>query len=188
VLELCEAFKTRHFRWHCLARADLMDMEQAHAMRGRRLSQRHLRLRVGCPTVLAAMGKGETVEDGIRAADIVHEAGMGVRGQMVVGFPGETDATIQQTVEFVRRVKAERWGFHAFVPLPGSRSWTHAAEFGIDIKHDEDFATGFHTIGQPGEWARIVHNEERTREWLKLLRDEAGAHNIWVKHPSQEQA
>jgi radical SAM superfamily enzyme YgiQ (UPF0313 family) len=182
VLQLCDVFKSRKFRWHCLARADLMDVEQANAMRDAGCLNVTFGFESGAPSVLAAMGKGETVEDGIRAADIVHEAGMGVRGQMVVGFPGETDATIQQTVDFVRRVKAERWGFHAFVPLPGSRSWTHADDFGITIAHDEDFATGFHTIGQPGEWERIVYNEEHTREWLKLLRDEAGEHNIWVKN------
>jgi len=186
VLELCKAFEERKFKWHCLCRADLLDKEQCDAMAAAGCQNITFGFESGSQKILDLMGKGESVEEGVRGALLTHEAGMGVRGQMVVGFPGEDDDTIKETIAFIARVKAEKLGFHAFVPLPGSRSWDDAAQFGIEIDHNEDFATGFHTIGQPREWKRIVHNEEKTREWLKILYEAAGEHNIWMKHTPEK--
>jgi len=178
VRELCAHFKERRFDWHCLCRADLFDDEQAATMRDAGCLNVTFGFESGSPAMLKAMGKGETVEDGLRAAAAAHAVGLGVRGQMIVGFPGETDDTIAETATFMRQVNAEKWGVHAFVPLPGSRSWTEAAHFGISISHDEDFTTGFHTIGKAGEWARVWGDDTQVRGWLDVLREIANEKNI----------
>ena len=181
VKELCGHFKERKFLWHCLCRADLFDEEQAEIMKDSGCLNITFGFESGSERILKAMGKGETVEEGIKAAEAAHKAGLGVRGQMVVGFPGEDDSTIDETVDFMRKVNAEKWGIHAFVPLPGSRSWNHASQFGIDISHNDDFATGFHTIGKPGEWARVHGDEAKVKGWLAKLREVASSGNIDVR-------
>jgi len=183
VLELCEHFKQRHFTWHCLARADLLDEETAKAMKGAGCANITFGYESGSPVMLKAMNKGETVEDSLCASEIVRRVGMGIRGQLIVGFPGETDDTIQETLSFMRQVRAEKWGIHAFVPLPGSSSWVHAQDLGITIPSDEDFSTGYASIGRLGEWDRIIGNEAQSKAWIALLREEAGRDDIGITPP-----
>lgn len=168
LLRLCEIFTPFNFKWHCLARADLLDAEMCRAMADAGCQNVTFGFESGSNKMLKAMNKCETVEQGLRAAQMVKDAGMGVRGQMIVGYPGEDDETIADTVKFVNTANVDKWGFHAFVPLPGSQSWE---DVGIDNPTVEFFETGFHTIGQPGEWAKIWgENNEQIKGWLDQLR------------------
>ena len=52
--------------------------------------------------VLAQMNKGFTVEDARQALTSCNEAGIGVMINLIVGFPGEEEAEIQETMQFLR--------------------------------------------------------------------------------------
>lgn len=176
VKKVCALLKDRKVRWHCLCRADLLDQEEADIMADSGCLNITFGFETGSPRILEAMDKGETVEDGIRAAEITKRAGMGVRGQMIVGFPGETDESIDETVAFMREVKAEKWGIHAFVPLPGSASWELCRP-----AINDDFETGYHTIGRPGEWQRVWGDQDKVRTWLERVRAVAAGQLIEEK-------
>jgi len=123
------------------------------------------------------MNKRLTAEDNLRAAELVDKAGMTIRGQMIVGFPGETDETIAETEAFIKAAPVTKWGLHAFVPLPGSDVWNYPEKYGLEIdKKNEDFTAGYHTIGKSGEWAKVWGDE--TRDWLVYLRQVAAERNI----------
>ncbi len=179
VLHLCELFTKLDFPWHCLCRADNMDDEIATAIASAGCQNVTFGFETGSPRILKAMRKAEKVDHAYIAIDAVKKAGMGIRGQMIVGFPGETDETIAETEAFVRAVEVDRFGFHAFVPLPGTHVWRNPKHYGLEIDLDsEDFATGFHTIGKPGEWAKVWGDQSQTRDWLSHLRGVADARNI----------
>lgn len=181
VLELCRAFRRLDFCWHCLCRPDRVDAGMLQAMHDAGCRNVTFGFESGSNFILQRMQKGVGVEDSLHAAELVDRAGMTVRGQMIVGFPGETDETIRETEGFIRSAPVAKWGFHAFVPLPGSPVWDEPEKYGLVLdKRSLDFSAGFHTIGRPQEWLKILApNEAKVRVWLKHLISVAKERNIF---------
>lgn len=119
------------------------------------------------------MNKGTTAQQNYEAARNTHEAGMMVRGQMIVGFPGETDETVKETKRFVKTAKVSVFGIHAFQPFPGSDVSNNPSKYGIKIDKDTDFSD-WHTIGRPEEKL----SNDKVQRWIADLREAAGNKNI----------
>lgn len=177
VLALCEAFLQVGFDWHCLCRADLVEPIMLQAMRDAGCKNITFGFESGSDRILGLMNKRTTAVANLRAAKLVTEAGMIVRGQLIVGFPGETDESIAETEALINSAPVTKWGLHAFVPLPGSDTWRYPEKYGLVIDKDgETFTEGYHTIGMPGEWAKVW--SDKTLEWLAHLRQVAAERNI----------
>lgn len=179
VLALCAAFESVGFHWHCLCRSDTMDQETADALARAGCQNVAFGFESGSDEMLRSMGKGETVAQSRAAIACVKRAGMSVRGQMIVGFPGETQETVEQTAEFVRSTPVDRWGFHNFTLLPGSRSWKEALEAGRITLDAHTFDSGMETIGLPLYWSPRSYEHPETREWLRYLCAVAEGLNIY---------
>jgi hypothetical protein len=57
---------------------------------------------------------------------LARRMGLPVRYYMIVGSPGETMATLQQSLTFVREAKPHEAIFNPFTLLPGTRAWDDA--------------------------------------------------------------
>ncbi|MDR1806102.1 MAG: tRNA (N6-isopentenyl adenosine(37)-C2)-methylthiotransferase MiaB [Clostridium sp.] len=83
--------------------------ELLYAMRDCRKSARHLHLPVqsGNNQILAAMNRRYTREDYLRIAELAKELmpELTLTSDIIVGFPGETDAQFRDTLDLVRRVE-----------------------------------------------------------------------------------
>lgn len=104
-LELCRALETDGgYSWTCFARADsLLDRGLLAAMKRAGCLWIFLGIESGSDKLLKAMGKGcdvSTMREGIAR---VREAGIGVHGNFVVGYPGEDQSTLEETLGFIRR-------------------------------------------------------------------------------------
>ena len=51
----------------------------------------------------------------------------------MIGFPGETEETIQEMAEWVLRVKPDAVTLSLFQPFPGSDVWNHPEKYGVII-------------------------------------------------------
>lgn len=96
---------------------------------------RHVSIGVesGSDFILEQMQKQETSENmalGIKAAK---QAGLRVRIYLIVGFPGETWRTINETLEFVKQTKPDEFMVYPLVPYPGTPLWESPERFGMRI-------------------------------------------------------
>jgi B12-binding domain/radical SAM domain protein len=85
----------------------------------------------GSDRVLALMRRGHTVEQVRQAVRRVREAGLQPMLDVIFGFPGETFAERQATLELVRwllEFSPSRVHLHWYTPLPGSAAWPAPAE------------------------------------------------------------
>lgn len=106
---------------------------------------------------------------------------MGVRCQLIVGLPGETRDTINETAARIRDLPSSVIiGIHILVPLPGSRIWNNLAASGFPhINPDTVDFSNFCTIGKPDHPIRPLHqNWEEVLEWRQMLVEAAGERNI----------
>jgi len=106
----------------CLSRADLLLKEDTIM---------HLK-HSGCKTVwigaesgsqkvLDAMEKGVTVDQIYKSSEILHKKGIQVGFFLQYGYPGETRADIEKTLEMVKNCRPDEIGVSVSYPLPGTR-------------------------------------------------------------------
>ena len=84
----------------------------------------------GSDTVLAAMNKKATVEDNRRAIHLVKRAGLQCIADMILGFPGETPETIEETKRFLRATRPTAIHMGILTPFPMTKVYLEAKESG----------------------------------------------------------
>ena len=70
--------------------------------------------------MLDKLDKGTSVEQGIRAVEMTHEAGIKVFGSFMVGSPGETPETVEATIRLIRKMKLDEIGLGVTTAYPGT--------------------------------------------------------------------
>jgi tRNA-2-methylthio-N6-dimethylallyladenosine synthase len=98
----------------------------------------HLPFQSGADRILAAMNRKHTADDylalvaRIRAA----RADLALSTDIIVGFPGETDAEFEATLQVVERVGfAQAYSFK-YSPRPGTPAATMAGQLADEVKTD----------------------------------------------------
>jgi radical SAM superfamily enzyme YgiQ (UPF0313 family) len=179
VNKLCEELRKLVIDWICSSRVDSVDYELMKMMyqSGCRLIQ--FGLESGSQGMLDIMGKGITVNQSMKAIALAEDAGLKVRGQLIVGFPGETDKSIEETASLIKWARKHAvLGLHTFVPHPGSDVWEnsefYAKEYGYEFDKDTDFST-FRSAAKPGE---TLFGDDQVMEWYRYLKGLIGDSSI----------
>ncbi|MEM7305510.1 MAG: radical SAM protein [Planctomycetota bacterium] len=110
LIELCEALLTRgvEVRWLCYARADdLRDPEVCRLMRRAGCIQVQIGAESGNQDQLDNMNKRCLVEDNVVAVRNCRQAGIASFVSLILGFPGETPATIDDSLRFVAEARPD---------------------------------------------------------------------------------
>ncbi|GGO07303.1 tRNA-2-methylthio-N(6)-dimethylallyladenosine synthase [Iodidimonas muriae] len=98
------------------------DLFEAHGALDTLMPYLHLPVQSGSDRILKAMNRRHTAEDYRRIIDRLRtkRPDIALSGDFIVGFPGETDADFEQTLELVRSVKyAQAYSFK-YSPRPGT--------------------------------------------------------------------
>ncbi|MFH0986184.1 MAG: radical SAM protein [Candidatus Omnitrophota bacterium] len=76
----------------------------------------------GDQSILDAMGKGIKVEQSLAFKKHCDELGILVHGCFMVGFPGETKASMERTLAFAKRLNCDSAQFYPVFPYPGTKA------------------------------------------------------------------
>jgi radical SAM superfamily enzyme YgiQ (UPF0313 family) len=87
----------------------------------------------GSQHILDLVNKGVTVEQNQRAIINAKKAGLVVRANLMVGSPGETWETVEETIDFMWQTQPQQWIVTNFLPLPGCAIGKNPAKYGIKI-------------------------------------------------------
>jgi len=90
-------------------------------------------LESGSPDVLRLMKKRFTIEEGEWFIRALHEAGINVELNLIIGFPGETEAHFQETMRFLTKVAPQVHRIVSVATLNVDRSylWDHLDEYNV---------------------------------------------------------
>ena len=82
----------------------------------------HLPVQSGSDRILKAMNRRHTADEYLRLVDRIRDArpDMAMSGDFIVGFPGETDADFEATLEIVRRTRYAAAYSFKYSPRPGT--------------------------------------------------------------------
>ena len=139
VEQVCHMIIERRLRfpWTCLTRVNTVDRDLLRLMKEAGCWQVLYGLESGDPRMLKILNKGSSVEQNAQAVQWAFEAGLGVRGDFIIGTPGETMESLENTLAFTKRVKLDYAHFNKFVPYPGTELYERllAEGYRFDTKH-----------------------------------------------------
>ena len=114
------------------------DLIAAHRDQPKLMPYLHLPFQAGADRILAAMNRKHTAADYLRLVARIRAArpDMALSTDIIVGFPGETEADFEATLEVVERVGfAQAYSFK-YSPRPGTPGAAMGDQVAEDVKID----------------------------------------------------
>ena len=96
----------------------------------------YLGLETGNQDTLLLMKKKATLEEGKNAVQLFNKAGIEVAAFFIVGYPGETLTSIEDTFRFALDLPLDDISFNVPYPLPGSQLFERLRQ--VDQTNDWD--------------------------------------------------
>jgi anaerobic magnesium-protoporphyrin IX monomethyl ester cyclase len=106
--------------WECLSRVDTLNLETAQSMKRAGCIRVFFGIESGNDKILSVMNKRITVTQAERAVYAAKAAGLQVGAFFIVGYPGENDGTVLDTVRFASRLPLDYLSFTLPYPIPGT--------------------------------------------------------------------
>jgi hopanoid biosynthesis associated radical SAM protein HpnJ len=125
--------------WSCNAKANV-PRETLQVMRDNGLRLLLVGYESGNQQILINIKKGLRVERAKRFAADCRDLGIAVHGTFIIGLPGETRETIQETIRFAREVNPHTIQVSVAAPYPGTELYRQARENGW-LPEDDEGAT-----------------------------------------------
>lgn len=128
-----------HVKWTSFARVDTVSLPVLKKMKAAGCTAVSFGLETGNPAILKTIRKGITLDQVVAAVEMCNEAGILPHGSFILGLPGETPETIEETMAFGRRLEAMgvSYGFHLLAPFPGTEVRERSDDYGIRILTDD---------------------------------------------------
>ena len=173
------------FRLRGFIKAELFTDEQAEAMYHAGFRWLLIGFESGAERILTNIQKKASLHDNTRCLAIAKRHGLKVKALMSVGHPGETEATIQETRDWLRFVKPDDFDSTVITTYPGTPYFDEAEEtapgiwtytyhptedrlHSIAVNYNE---TADYYKGVPGEYTSYVYTDDLTSGDLVRLRD-----------------
>jgi radical SAM superfamily enzyme YgiQ (UPF0313 family) len=142
IYELCGAIVKNNIalRWSCYSRVDSVDMAELQIMRQAGCFLIGWAIESGSPAVLRRMRKHSPVARMQETIAASRRAGIKNWGYFQIGLPGETIATIEETIALSKRLPLDRALFQPAKPYPGTPFYDEAMRNGwLTIERWEDY-------------------------------------------------
>lgn len=151
VIDICESLINADtgIEWICNGRVDLVDSEMLYAMKRAGCFMVNYGVESGVQEILDNSNKGEnaTIENARKAVEMTKKAGIKVWAYFIIGLPGETKETINQTSKFSRELPADLVNFSVATPYPGTPFYKNAKKNGwLKSVEWEDFDQNYSAI------------------------------------------
>lgn len=151
----CHRMLSMQMTWSCLSRSTGITPENAGLMKAAGCQKVYLGLETGSDETLRLMNKKATLQDGMQAVDHFRQAGIKVAAFFIVGYPGETKTSIEDTFKFALSLPLDEISFNVPFPLPGSNLFDRVS--GIDPEKD----------WREENEVTFVYNSEFDPAWIK---------------------
>lgn len=140
--------------WSCLSRVDTITDETAKIMKKAGCSKVYLGIESGNDEVLKIMNKKIDLKKVVKGVGIFKSNGIKCAGFFIVGYPGETLETIEETFSFALSLGLDEISFNVPYPLPGSKLFERVSGLSEDDWNFENET-------------RFLYKSDFDEKWLK---------------------
>ncbi len=168
VKQVCEEIRRRglKFHWECLGRVDSLDEPTARLMKAAGCSRVFFGIESGNDRILKLMNKGITTGQAAGAVEAAHRAGLEVGAFFILGYPGETDRTVLETLRFATGLPLDYLGLTMPYPLPGTALLERVRSSAVREWRPADSLLANHVLTFDGDFSEA-------KLWFAILKGQA---------------
>ena len=148
------------YRWRCLARVDRVTPELLTKMYKAGCRQIHYGIESGNEEVLRRTSKHIDLKQVRDAVAWTEHAGIRSKGYFILGLPGDTEETMQETIEFAAGLELTEAMFSIATPFPGTKLWTDLVAKNPGMEFDSDFTKSYYYNNYTAEIAPFMNVSE----------------------------
>ncbi len=166
---MCERLETilDHFiernmdiRWQCLARVDRVNPELLAKMYQAGCRQIHYGIESGNEEVLKRTAKHIRLDQVSDAVRWTEAAGIQSKGYFILGLPGDTEETMEETIEFAAGLELTDAMFSIATPMPGTPLWSELLRKRPGTAYNADFTKSYYYNSYTAEIAPFMNVSE----------------------------
>ena len=130
---LCRMMIEKKFNlnWFSYFRCSNSDTEAIDLMAQSGCKGVFLGIESGSPSILENMNKAATIERYAEGIRLLRQRGITTFGSFILGFPGETDKTVEETIPFIRQNKPDFYRAQMWYCEPGTPIDQQREKYGI---------------------------------------------------------
>jgi radical SAM superfamily enzyme YgiQ (UPF0313 family) len=138
VMELCKAMIENHIdiTWSCNFEANIADPEMIRKMKEAGCWSIMIGGESGSDRILKFIRKGVSAQQLMQVGKWANEIGIVSRPSFIIGLPTDTEDTINETIEFVKRADFHFPYFQLYVPLPNTEMYDQLKDHGEIVVKD----------------------------------------------------
>lgn len=114
--------------WRCTARYDNINEEVLDLMKKANCGGLYLGLESGSERILKSVNKRITIEDIVKASELVSRSGILSVTAVMFGLPQEDRNDLESTLKLMKRIKTDIFDVNCYVPLPGTNLYDDMRE------------------------------------------------------------
>jgi radical SAM superfamily enzyme YgiQ (UPF0313 family) len=163
------------FKWSTQVRADIVnDPELLDLMKQSGCHTLFIGFESFNPESLKEMKKKQTVEDIIRAVNIIHSYKINIHGMFVHGFDSDTWESVKLTVRYAKKMQLTSAQFLMLTPFPGSEFYEHVSK--RIVYHDWSMYDAHHVVYRPLHFSLLslqraqTYSHEKFYSLIEILR------------------
>jgi radical SAM superfamily enzyme YgiQ (UPF0313 family) len=167
--EMADLLEDYHFDFRCFARIDNIDDEIIENFK--RIGVRHISFGIesGSQKILNLMNKGLNVEIVKKNLVKIMEEGFMVRIFLIVGYPGETYETLQETINLVKECHPHEVSVYPLIPYPGTPLYNTPQKYDITYI-DPDFSKYYQIYGDK-QSGYVFETSQLSIDTIKEMRE-----------------
>jgi len=170
VVNLCTEFSKLDIVWRCLSRVDTVDMKLLKLMKDSGCQEIIYGIESGSQKILNLLNKRTTVKQNLKAMKLTKNSGIQLKVGIIVGSPGETWETVEETKKLLKQCSPDFWNVSVFTPFPGCAVWDNPEKYGLKILTRN--LCEYSMVGRNFRGNVVVETEEMDKEDIEQARDE----------------
>jgi len=174
--ELCKKIEPFGLKWRCYIRANNVTKELLQTMKQAGCVEVGIGVESGSQKILDNVNKKTTVEMNTKVVQMCKEAGIICNVFLMIGLPGETRETVEETRKWFEKVRPQKFGYNIFAPYVGTPITQFPEKFDIQL-HDMPDEKSW-VKGRSGEYNAFVSTSNLTAEEILRLHKENFKHFI----------
>jgi histone acetyltransferase (RNA polymerase elongator complex component) len=147
--------KDYNFTWDSFFRCQFADDEIVQLMKESGCSDVFLGIESGSQKILDNMHKNTTIAKYLKGMELLKKYEIDFTPSFIIGFPGETEQTLQETLQFIARTEPDwismcTWYCSRFTPI-----WQQKNEYNLQ--------------GSEFNWSHSTMNVQQACDWLEKI-------------------
>ncbi len=124
-----------HITFNCAVRPELIDKDLLKNMKSAGCWMVSMGIESGSEDLLSNHRQNVKLDSYVQKIKMTRKAGMRVKGLFMIGLPGETEKSINDTIKFIKKNPLDEINISKFTPFPGSPIYKNISEHG-DFEED----------------------------------------------------